>query len=154
MNFTSLLSGRVDNIRLATARVSGDATVHIALHAVTGQNDFVGAQLAMFTFSDSSTDPHIAVASNTDPDMVLSAGTQYWLAYWSESDGIHRWFRGNTVNGRIARTLDDGQTYSYGSSFRLAAFEVNVVPEPGTIVVLGIGAAALLRRRHAPSRTN
>jgi hypothetical protein len=135
--------------------VSGDATLNVALHSVVIESGLVrvGPQLASFTFEDANTDPHIATAVNTDPNMELIAGTSYWLGLVSESDGVHEWYRGNTVVGRIARTLNGGQSYSYGGDFRLAAFEVQVVPEPCALFALGLGVVPILRKRRKHEAT-
>lgn len=67
----------------------------------------------------------------------------YQYIYWETADDN---------NTQIHLTRQDGgdwNTYDYGAGQRELAFrlEENATPEPATMAVLGLGAAALIRRR-------
>lgn len=78
-----------------------------------------------------------------------TANTRYW-SYWSSSNGSTTWAFANF--GMSARTLTnndvDGWALSNPNYDAIPpTTPVNAVPEPATLAAIGVGVAAILRRR-------
>jgi len=81
-----------------------------------------------------------------------TAGTQYWFSvYDTESINSFRWHNGATGSGVSNFSSDGRTTWNADDGRPDYAFVLNpgAVPEPASMVALGLGAAALLRRRKA-----
>lgn len=59
---------------------------------------------------------------------------------------------GQTVSGDVAYGYQWNFNINPGQSFTISTDKVAAVPEPGTMIALGLGAAALLRRRRAAKK--
>jgi len=80
-----------------------------------------------------------------------TAGTQYWLSIMdTEGTNSFRWHNGLNGDGNAAFSTDGTNSWSFSGGDRGdMAFVLNptVVPEPASMIALGLGAAAVLRRR-------
>jgi hypothetical protein len=87
--------------------------------------------------------------SSFDPDVVLTAGEQYWVVVApgdSTTETVWNWAFGG--GGLIAHSFDGGATFAY-SEGRMGAMRIEVIsiPEPATLAALAMGAAVLAIRR-------
>jgi hypothetical protein len=112
---------------------------------------FTGNQVVTFDFD--------TVGTNDQP--TLTAGTSYAVELWTANGSIMTWLRnggspadpGGQMMGTKNPTLNSGSRNTIaalglaGGSPRIAAVALNAVPEPGSLGLLGIGAAGLLARR-------
>jgi hypothetical protein len=101
---------------------------------------FQGAPVMDYTFAPTST-------------FNLQAGQQYWLVVGGVSGGSFDWMASSpgitptgiaTHSGNLFST-NAGSTWTTSAIFN--TYEVRAVPEPASMLVLGAGALALLRRR-------
>ncbi len=148
MQFTSGASGILDTIRFANFYSAGDAGLNLVLYNDDGA-DQIGTGMVAWGFTDSNTSGHITTMVNPFPSVVLTSGQKYWVELLALTNGNHAWnlTDPSIPNGRVAASTNNGSTYSYFSSIQMSAFDVNVVPEPASMIALGLGASALLARR-------
>ena len=142
MQFTSLATGSLLSVTVPVRRSSGSGELKVGFYADNG-ND-VGAELAswMITVSGQSVNTLAAPAG-----ISIVTGARYWVGLIAQGTSSLAW--NNTqpsVSGRYAVNFDtqDGTVSGQQSTFRV---ETQPVPEPASMPALGLGAAALLRRR-------
>ena len=152
--FTSAATGQLAVIRIALHHVfhspPGVNLVDIRLHEADGAGE-LGPIIASFTRSglpDFGTLDAPETIVNSDPAVTLTAGSRYWIMVApgdSTTQAVWNW---NTtgVADRFATSTNFGLTYSYSES-RVGAMRIELIPEPATLTVLGIGVAAVALRR-------
>lgn len=148
VQFTSLASGSIDQVRIAHFYSSGDTTLNVAMYNDNG-SDQLGTWFTTWTFADSNSAGHITTLTNAFPSLTLTAGQKYWVEVFSATNGLHAWNLADASIplGRITWSTNDGTTYNYASGATVSAFDVTVVPEPTSMIALGLGVAALAARR-------
>lgn len=148
--FTSSLTGALTGFNVAIGNTWGDRSPRpftLSLYS-NGASDTLGTLFG--TFSGLSTGEYpatnaVATVAATGPS--LSSGSQYWLVVSTDSSSALTW---NIANG--ASDLPGYSSNIFGTSygsFPPGAFsvQVNPVPEPATVIALGAGALALVRRK-------
>lgn len=149
--FTSAASGLLSNIKIALEHVGGPNVAQVTLYEDSG-SDTLGNWLITWWgdwgwrhFGDNA-GPTTLPNQFTVP--TLTQGVKYWVeARYNAQDSWHAW-NYNSI-GDVRRTgfsHDNGATYFY-SDETAPTFEINLVPEPASLAVLGLGALALIRRR-------
>jgi hypothetical protein len=156
--FESAATGQLAVIRIALHHVfhapPGVNLVDIRLHATDAAGE-LGPVIASFTRSGlpdfGTLDPPETIV-NSDPAVILTAGTRYWIMVApgdSTTQAVWNW---NTTGAadRFATSTNFGLSYSYFEN-RVGALRVELIsiPEPATLTAIAIGLAALAcwRRR-------
>ncbi len=153
--FTSTVSGTLDSFVLKLQRSTTPANATISLFQDSG-ND-IGVLMTDFTTLVSA--GGVTTFTNSNPSIQLVAGNKYWIEAKTTAEGnslYSGWSNNNQgVNGLIKFGAVRGtfsnptSTYKVGPA-ELPAFRVNVtpVPEPASLVALGLFASlTALRRR-------
>jgi hypothetical protein len=146
--FTSSATGILDQVRVVSFYAAGTGNLHVTLHDDNGGN--IGNWFIDWSYNDTTSGDHITTLTNPFNNIVLNAGQTYWMRASAEASMWHGFNRAvNTVPlGRVAWS-QDGNNWNYANNSQHMAFDVTVrpVPEPGTMIALGLGASALLARR-------
>jgi hypothetical protein len=141
---------------------SAGASATVALETNNGSN-LPGSVIDSFStgslpnFGASGNSPVTVTATASD---ALLAGNTYWVVVTTDPTNTVEWnFNSTGVSGTIAQSLDGGSTWNAPpTNHTLGAFSVQAtpeqggaVPEPTTLVLFGVGLAALigLRRKKA-----
>ena len=154
--FTSLASGVVADVMLPLLLYQGSSDT-LQVRLVNDNGGAVGSTvLESWTMA-----PTGAFSTWTQPttltgdgSALLSASTSYWLIASVVNQGTNMWAAWNWNNigdttGLLAQQYSGGSSWTYYSNQTTSAFRIDVTaaPEPATMIGLGIGAVALLRRR-------
>jgi hypothetical protein len=147
--FTSGASGILDTVRVVTFYAGGSTgNMHVTLHQDNAGS--IGSSMIDWSYFDNTGGDHFTTLNNPFPFVTLSAGTKYWIRMSAEDTMWHGWNFAplTTPAGRVAWS-QDAINWNYADGATLMAFDVTVspVPEPGTMIALGLGASALLARR-------
>lgn len=102
--------------------------------------------------TDFSNDRLYSIAFSLANAPVVEAGTTYWLSVIEPvSIASFRWHTSNTGPGSSGGSSSNGTNWVSTNTRPDAAFVLSgqPVPEPASMLILGLGAAALVRRRKA-----
>lgn len=151
--FTALASGLVTDVKIPLGHVAGTNIGQVILYNDSGTNT-IGNRRATWTQSLAEFgSPDLLNLVNTDQSLILVAGAKYWLGtHYVVDDTWDAWNFTTLTDEQFAGfSYDGGDTYDYGMQLPAGAFEVNVVPEPTSLVALGagFGLAAIRRRRRS-----
>ncbi len=82
---------------------------------------------------------------------LLQTQTNYWMCLFPKDPKSYCVWRSSSpaVSGKYAYSNDTGQNWNVLSTSHIAAFRVNAIPEPATIVLFGLGFLALVKKRRA-----
>jgi hypothetical protein len=150
--FTAEATGILAVIRISLHDqfLTGFNQVDVRLHE--DASGALGPIMAAFTRGglppQGGADPPETISS-FDPDVVLTAGEQYWIVVApgdSTTEAVWNWAFGG--GGTIVHSFDGGLTYSY-SEGRMGAMRIEVIsiPEPATLAMLALGFGILTLRR-------
>lgn len=156
--FVPLKSGTLSSIELGLAYspwAGPDSQVDVRLSLATGGLPLSTPVLASGTLTTPTVFGAGGLTSFIPSTSVqLETGKAYWLTLTPHSDTTaSTWCNPNyDINGTFAYTSPygpGGLAWYTGTGAGLKAFRVNVVPEPSTLTLLGLGAivTVMMRRR-------
>lgn len=138
-----------------SARLHMGGNVFVGIFSDAG--GIPGTQLGLFNINPPlNTAPNINNFPYTGPSITLAPSTPYWIVtgapsglgsfFWSYTGGASTGPGSIPLNWAYSNGYNAGWNPQAGFAY---ALEVNgtVVPEPGMLSLLGIGALGLLRRR-------
>ena len=150
--FTASLGGALTGFKVAINN-SDDSTVQKPLTLRLYEDDGAGKLGALLgSYAGSTTGAWFVTETSalstvdaTGPVVALSAGWRYWLVAEVPGQTSGAWNRSTSADGR---RYIQGDALEYSNSY-LPAFSVQVtaVPEPASVLALGLGALALIKRR-------
>ncbi|HLO99345.1 MAG TPA: PEP-CTERM sorting domain-containing protein [Fimbriimonas sp.] len=154
--FQPVESGSLSVIKVGAHWLSGANEARVKLMS-NEAGDVIGTELGQWTFGGMVPFNSIGTVITIDTsasNLSLTQGTSYWLVMEPSSlDTYAAWMDSSfdlNLNGRMA-VSSDGTSYGYVNNMRYSAFAIESVPEPGSLLVLAIGGAHLLRRRKRTS---
>jgi PEP-CTERM motif len=136
---------QLTQIDIALFLVTGDGSTNVTLHS--NNAGAPGTALETFNVLAVSGGSSHVMTSTLMP--MLTAGTYFVTMTPGNANAASAWcFNNNGDQGNMIFSTDSGSTWN-GFTDNLGAISVqgNLVPEPATFAVLGLGALALIRRR-------
>jgi hypothetical protein len=105
-----------------------------------------GQPIASFELDSITTTRQVLVAE-TIQSGILNSDALYWLV-GGASNGQVLWNTDRDSMGKIGSKVDQGQ-WSFAQNSNLLSFAIlgSPIPEPATLLLLGLGSLALLRKR-------
>lgn len=152
LQFDSLATGILAGVRFASFYLTGSTDLQIQL--LEDSSNELGSVMKTWNITKSDGAPGtITNLTSSDPSIILTTGTTYWLEMTTTSGGHHAWnFNDQGDTGRLAFN-NSGGSWNYLDNQDFGVFNVRLVPEPASMIALGVGVAALVarRRRKQPS---
>ena len=158
--FISQASGFLSTVELALTYPSNHPPepVNVFLYNdLNGSPDnssqiFLGAVDPVAVFNPSNN--HAVATLTVTSQVFVSLDSMYWLVLKpADPNGLTFWNFSTDTLGQM-RVSGDDSTWEPESESRIAAFRVNVVPEPGSMTLLSVGLAiSLLFFRDRARRT-
>ncbi|MBS1707933.1 MAG: PEP-CTERM sorting domain-containing protein [Armatimonadetes bacterium] len=151
--FTSADSGRLLSVTVGWSIFDGPNSGVVTLY--NDNSNQVGSFITSWGFTNQGgpfpgqNTP--VTLTNAFPSITLTAGQKYWVEVAPGNSATYGiWNFNNTGAGGLrAKSQDGGATYTYDNNFATGSMRIETVPEPASMVVLGLGALALRRRRKA-----
>lgn len=148
--FTSNASAVLGQVDLAVRYQGGNSGLG-SLSIYTDNGNGVGTLLGTTNFTPSASGSTGAAALATGDfgglGINLTAGSKYWLSASPAADQTADWLFTDITTTSVS-SLNRGGTWLAAETWRPSVgMKVNAVPEPASMAALGIGLAALIRRR-------
>jgi PEP-CTERM motif len=124
---------------LSTYTIGAGDVFDISMYAKSWNFAAAGAQLTVTLFYGS--DPNLNLIGSFSTGALSQSGSEAWTQYTSGSISATAGSIGQTLGLKV---VSDGPAGSFGNFDEI---QVNVIPEPSTALLGGLGMLALLRRR-------
>ena len=137
----------LDNIEVACRSYSSSNISDITVMITADNSEYPGTVLA--TKQVTAPASSAIVTADFANNLQLTAGSAYWVRVSTvATSGQVFWHisQPKRYDGACKWSGNNGQSWN-GYSSELPAFRVNSVPEPATVLLLGIGALCLVNRR-------
>lgn len=150
--FTAQATGSLASVVMPFGHVLGTNVGRVILYQDSG-SDSIGDPLIQWTQSlDTLGQPDLVTLTNSEDVPFLVTGKKYWLGtHYVADDTWDAWNMTTVADAQLCGfSYNGGDSYNYSMQFPAGAFEVNVVPEPAGMAVLGFGIGiACFRKKRA-----
>jgi len=134
----------IDTVDLILESVSSSALVNVTILA---DNSGIPGT-ALTTTQVTAPAESLVTADFSEAPVLLTAGNRYWL-YLSAAEPTGRFFwnySSPAIKGSLAYHSNTAPAWNISNNVTLPAFRITSVPEPTTILLLGLGGLVLRKR--------